>query len=355
MLILLRLAGCWPAVWALMGRLSLAEDDIWHGRKLKQRYFALKAQTVFTSYNSPSVHLKRYRNRGRLLFLNDENLDPRSSLEYRFEGFSHNQGVLVVQHDNTLVPLRLSLESGYLPNFPWCCDSCSGNLGTFIILSNGPPPQEGDEEVVFELRGRHYNTGALSILGTKTHRVGVAIVVLPKGKLRASLPAAMLNNNAVIYLKNAVFRQDADFDAMEGCVALGDGAVFVANANFSTKSQVFIFLPEHGEAVLRIRVMETSKDAHYSLASLPSGSRIEFDADFGTMSTTSSTVKLQSTAGKMSVTIHLRYGGMSTRNFRYEKRVLTYDGDGRNRDTDPLYCFYVHDRIKEALKYEIEV
>lgn len=222
----------------------------------------------------------------------------------------------------------------------------STNLGDMVLLSNGPAQPQDGREFFIELRDSFSNVGSLSVVGTSLHRSQMKIQAIQLGKR----PPVFVNKG-VLYLKNAILHQTANFGA-EGCVAIGENAVFVANAKYTFGNHRLHFLP--GSATLQVTSVSRERVQKYTITNYPSGSSVQIKLGLAQMTVCGKVVTLSSFPGKIQLSFEFGSQDLDPEKFHFENNRLTYAGN-LLRESPDLKCKSLQRVVEKASTYEIKV
>lgn len=237
-------------------------------------------ETTFLHNEEPDVtvtfqdspYIETYRelvNHGTMRFLSNKHSPGNSHcmMEYIFRKNFRNTGVFVVQHSNPLFPVKVFIYSLTLVDNGKALFSC--NEGDIVLASNGTRCADGGYEFLMEIRGSFFNLGTFSVIGTLTHLAEMRLVTKHKRDFQS------FSNEGIIYLKNAIFYQDASM-LLAGCIAVGEKAVFVSSSRFRIGEQVIYLLS--GSSTFYILTYDDKKATdEYIVTSFPRGAAIQVE------------------------------------------------------------------------------
>lgn len=346
--------------WALAGQYRFDADTTFNLQEILVNQLLVEKKFVaLTAVNSPKIPVKHDTvNFGRMIFKTNEFAEAlKGSIDFKFCGNYYNQNTFVIQHSNSRRPLHVRIGGSFKKYRSSVVTSFyAGNSGEMIFLSNGPALE--DEEFLLELSEIFENTGSIAILGTNIRKAHLKILTPPKSRsswlqtLRRT--KSVFGNAGYIVLQNAYLRQAASFDGRIGCIALGEGSKFVADALFSMKLQKVFFNPGASWASLLIQAKDSTKNAIYTVVNFPKGSSIRIDRVFDDVEVSDTRVKFRSKGNNGSVTVIFEGIIMAREKFQFRDHLLTYRGDAFGNRDHYEGCKQVHQMMKRALLYEIK-
>lgn len=335
------------SAWALFGFRSIYSNTVVENREFVGNQIKVKMPEAELSFkNTPYVYIKTLLSiRGSVVLRSDrfatgnfENL-----VRYSLAGALINRKLFIVHHNNSEIPLEMDISAGT----KWGSRiilSC--NYGDMVLLSNGPAEMPNDKEFHIDLNMNFHNKGSISVLGTTAHTAQMRV----KADRPATMPPSFLNKG-IIYLKNAIFHQEAHFNE-QGCIALDKGTTFVANAEYKLDYQVIDFL--RGVATLFIKSSGKVQTKQYTVTTFQRGSRIRFEPHMTKWKLRNNDVIVSSALDDTRVVVTFEhYQRLDPEQVRFKRGVLTYRGEF-TRIAPDWRCKNVHNIAARAKRLEIK-
>lgn len=311
-------------LWILLGAahaaLTISGEEKISGQELTAS--DLKVQGRLSVKNSPFIYIRRdFDNEGVVTLKTDAaaQLPPKSRLEYTFAGFFGNAGLFLVQYNSPSARVAVRIAATPGPQYQLT------NMGDMVFACGA---NTAGHSFRIWLHSWLYNHGSICVAGVpgKPARLHIHRGKAPR-PTGLELPPRLINSG-VLFVQNGEMHQRADILGAAGCIALGEGGVFAANASHALHQQEFFFMPGNSHSTLVIRSEGALRNVEYFVKRFPRNSRIQVDlhlteVDIGVHGAVEFSSILTDDA-----TVTVYFGQeVSEENFRFVDGVFTYDGD----------------------------